>query len=271
MKVAISSDNHIDLNHLDVAAVVYQQAAYLRAQAIDLYIVAGDLFNDFTKSLDFMHALQKEVGPETQVRFIAGNHDMGRGISFTELESPLDPLYLHNQFVDLPGTNWRIIANNGWYDYGFAPEVDLETITNFRQGFYFDRVIDQSISDRERMELVIEQTQSQLQQAALAQKQVLFATHFVPIADELFHPQHRRWQVINSIMGSPRLGKLMEETPFVKEVFYGHQHITVPERQHQQVHYHNVSVGYQRGKRREWTKDDFMQTWIDKTIIKVLT
>lgn len=272
MRVAISSDNHLDVNKLDSAEILKMQADYLLNEKIDIYLIAGDLFNDFEKSLAYVRKLQELVGSGMLVRFIAGNHDMARGISFDELESPVDELYLHNQSLGIPGTNWQIIGNNGWYDYRFAEGVEPERVASFRRNLYFDRQIKQPMTDIERTDLVLKQIGNLLDKSHQEQKQVLFFTHFAPIGDDIMYPKNdARWALVNGIMGSPRTGDLIEQYPNVQNVYYGHMHISAPVRQHQQVAYYNPSVGYNRRRLKEWTQETFMATWIDKLAIKVLT
>ncbi|GAK30071.1 possible phosphohydrolase [Weissella oryzae SG25] len=272
MRIAISSDNHLDINKVDITEVLEQQAQYLLTQKIDIYLIAGDLFNDFNKSLAYVRELQTLVGLAMQVRFIAGNHDMGRGIDFEELESSIDPLYLHNKSLDVPGTDWRIIGNNGWYDYLFAKGVDPAAVATFRRGLYYDRQIKQPMTDYERMDLVLSQTKTLLDKSNQAQKKVLLFTHFAPIDDDILYPVNNpRWLLVNGVLGSPRLGELIERYENVHNVYYGHIHISKLPRQHQGVSYYNPSVGYNHRRLREWTKETFLATWQDKLAIKVLT
>jgi hypothetical protein len=51
MKIAVSVDNHLDVNKIPVSEAVARQAAYLTAQQAAGYFNAGDTFNDFTKSV----------------------------------------------------------------------------------------------------------------------------------------------------------------------------------------------------------------------------
>ena len=50
MKIAVSSDLHLDLNHADVVEIITQQAHYLTHQEIDHYFFVGDAFNDFEQT-----------------------------------------------------------------------------------------------------------------------------------------------------------------------------------------------------------------------------
>lgn len=81
-RIAMTSDNHFDVNRIDSQEMLKQQAEYLVTQQIDYYLIAGDLFNDFQKSMKYVHDLQTELEDATKVLFIAGNHDMLAGVSF---------------------------------------------------------------------------------------------------------------------------------------------------------------------------------------------
>ncbi|KRL17177.1 hypothetical protein FD12_GL001965 [Lentilactobacillus rapi DSM 19907 = JCM 15042] len=50
IKIAASSDNHFDINKVDIDQIVEQQAAYLNENHVDYYLIAGDMFNDFEKA-----------------------------------------------------------------------------------------------------------------------------------------------------------------------------------------------------------------------------
>ncbi|WP_412988783.1 metallophosphoesterase [Pediococcus siamensis] len=264
MKVAVTSDNHLDVNRLDVSETIKQQAAYLAAQAVDLYLIAGDLFNDFGKSLAYVQKLQQELGNQIMVKFIAGNHDMVQGVSFEELEQPLDPSYMHNQYLDIPGSDWRIIGNNGWYDYQFAdnlPEKQTKDFEVWKRAYWIDGSIKQPLSDRERMDLVLDETTHQLKMAQKVQKKVLYYTHFVPRRDYIrYAPEGNLWNMANAYMGSPRLGKLLEQFQ-TDIVVFGHMHIHPQPQQFQKTTYYNQAVGYHTKRINEWQATHFLAEW----------
>ena len=93
MKVAFSSDNHFDLNKINVERAMRAQALYLLNKNVNVYVIAGDLFNDFKQSLAFARNMQDLVKNKLTIRFLAGNHDMGKNVTYEELESDIDELY----------------------------------------------------------------------------------------------------------------------------------------------------------------------------------
>lgn len=258
VRVAISSDNHLDINRQDIADVLAHQAQFLSQADVDVYLIVGDLFNDFTKTVQFVEDLQAQLS-KVRVYFVAGNHDMGRHVTENELENFQHPNYLHNRYVDLPETNWRIIGLNGWYDYGFAPALPAETAAEFHRGRFYDRVIDQHDSDQIRYERSYQQLQQLLQAGTQAQKQMLVMTHFVPVGDDLLPNVNQPRQLVNAMMGSPKTGQLLASYPAVKAVVFGHAHMHAPVRHYGQADFMNVSVGI--GRRNDWLTPDFLSTW----------
>lgn len=262
IKVAMSSDNHFDINRVDVAKMMQKQAEYLWANQVDYYLIAGDLFNDFEKSVAYVENLSQLLAGLVQVRFIAGNHDMLRGISFQELETLQQPNYLHHQFEDVVGTNWRLIGNNGWYDYSLSNQnVSSTDFARWKNAYWVDQTIVQPGSDRDRLELVLQQVESQLKQAKKDHKNVLFMTHFVPKKNFIIDsPDQRMWNMSNAMMGSVKMGELLEKYE-VAYVLFGHLHIHPAPLKSNQTSYYNQSVGYHNKHSNEWLEPDFFAQW----------
>lgn len=173
MKIAISSDNHLDVNRVDVAAIMEAQAAWLKQQEVAHYFFLGDLFNDFTRTQSYFKELADQL-PGVGIHYLAGNHDMIKGASFAEIEENDDPCYFHRRYLDL-GANWRVVGNNGWYNYDFSVYHDQPAeVAKWKRVYWLDSTIDQPISDQAREDLVLGQVASQLTAAKRVGKQVLF-------------------------------------------------------------------------------------------------
>ncbi|MFC6180250.1 metallophosphoesterase [Lactiplantibacillus daowaiensis] len=270
VRIAFSSDNHFDVNRVDASVMMQQQAAYLLAHQVQWYLIAGDLFNDFQRSQQYVVDLQALLGPQTRVLWVAGNHDMVHGVSFDELEKGAFDGYLHNRFMDIPNTDWRIIGNNGWYDYQFALGQGKETARDYAQwkyAFWIDRAIKQPLSDPERATLALTQIETQLAAAQAAHKQVILMTHFVPRADfvPLGHGHHF-WEMARALMGTPRLGTLIDQYQ-VAQVLYGHLHLHPAPRTIGVTTYYDQAVGYGRQRLNEWQTDNFMAEWQLETFL----
>ena len=267
MKIAISSDNHLDSNHLDPDQVSWQQAAVLNQQEVDIYLFAGDLFNDFQRTLDYFRTLQART--RAKVLFIAGNHDMLQNISPPELETFTDPLYFHRQVLEIP--HWYLAGNNGWYDYSFSKLKDNpDQIRRWKKAFWPDGMVQQEESDYQREDRVLAQVKRALDQ--VGDRKILLATHFVP-QKALLWPRgpmvnttrrKRMFEMVQAMLGSQRLGDLINTYPQVKYLVYGHVH---GEHRPQRIGgtvYLNQAVGVKRPRNHEWQRDNFMDQWCYK-------
>ncbi|MDR0899960.1 MAG: metallophosphoesterase [Lactobacillaceae bacterium] len=250
-KVAFSSDNHLDINKQDFMDIMKRQTEYLISNDYDFYFFAGDLSNDFEKTLRFFEDMAIYAGGFVAPFFIAGNHDMGKGISYSELESLEQSQYLHRQRIQIGKTT--VEGNNGWYDYSFVgDDYPIEEIEHFKNGLWYDRVIQQDgVSDKERFETNLEQ---------LRPADIL-VTHFLPNHHQIkrFKDQPR-WDLSNAVMGSDGFGEYVIENNF-KHVIYGHMHIN-EEFENGGVSFHNVSVG----NKKELNDQGFFEVWKNKLL-----
>lgn len=264
IKIGVTSDNHLDVNRLDATLILEQQAAYLKANKFDYYLIAGDQFNDFRKTQTFVTQLNDRLHGQTQVYFIAGNHDMVNGLTYPELQQAIMPAYLHQKYVDMPGTDYRIIGNNGWYDYSFAtnlPKVTAAEFSRWRNAYWIDGGIKGRGEDLAMMQAVLNNVHQQLNAAQQTHKKVLFMTHFVPQPAFIFFSLDRRyWNMANALMGSAHLGQLLEAYQ-VPHVFFGHLHVRHQPTTINGVTYHMAPVGYGLKRLHEWVSQDFMTEW----------
>ena len=276
MKIAVSSDNHLDVNQVPVDTALDLQADWLARQSIDYYLFAGDLFNDYLKTRDYFTHLQARV-PQTHIYYILGNHDLLNHVTADQAEHTTDPRYLHNRAVDLPGSDWRLIGNNSWYDYSFSSYYQQPTaVESWKKVYWLDSSIDQPESDQARMDRVLQQTRTLLDSAQRDHKQVLFLTHFVP-CQYLLAPKpagiktarmERFYQMINAMLGSNRLGQLLASYPNVKAVFYGHVHGVHPPLARANLTYFNQAVGVHKKRHDEWQAATFADQW--KRTVRVI-
>lgn len=267
VKIAFSSDNHFDVNRIDVNQIVMQQAQFLMKQKIDYYVDTGDTFNDFQQTLHYFETLQQLVKSQTKVYFVAGNHDMRRGVTYAELNQDLSPLYLNHKMIKLTGTNNVLIGNNGWYDYSFADQFLLKKQVSFRRwkdALWFDGMIAQPLSDPARMQNELVILRRQFQQIRQQHQQAILATHFVPHQNYMIYSYDKpQWDMINAYLGSRHLEELLNEyRDVVKIVAFGHLHLRDPLQVIDNITYVHRPVGYHRGRRlNEWQSNDFMTEW----------
>ncbi|AIM63506.1 metallophosphoesterase [Weissella ceti] len=249
------SDLHFDINKIDDETAVNVLISVIKRHDLDVLVLVGDTYNDFTRTQQLVQEIS-DRHDNVQVFFVAGNHDMGRNVSAAELEETY-PHYLHKRYVDLPNSNIRLIGHNGWYDYSLSPTVSEEAGWAFHNGLYFDRVIPQNESDLARTDKGLDEMAKLLQQAQADQKEVIFATHFVPIKDDLHVSEDLRLQLVNAMMGSKRVGELLQAQKNVRAVVFGHQHVNPPIRYYDDVPYVNVALGIKK-RHQEWLNIDLM-------------
>ena len=270
VRVAISSDNHLDVNRVNIEQTLAAQAQYLKTTEINYYLHIGDLFNDFVQTQAYMNKLQNKLGQTTRVYYLAGNHDMMNHASFHQLETLPDAHYLHDRFIDLPGTNWRVIGNNGWYDYSFSQfNNDPARIAHWKKVYWLDSATEQPMTDWQRMALVLKQTDQQLKRAQADGKQVLYVTHFAPHHEllakrpALVNTPRRQtvFHMVQAMLGSDRLGELLESYPNVSYVAYGHLHNVHRALQRGHVTYLHQAVGVRNRRVNEWRAPDFITQW----------
>ena len=234
----------------------------------------GDLFNDFTRTQSYFKELADQL-PGVGIHYLAGNHDMIKGSSFAEIEENDDPCYFHRRYLDL-GANWRVVGNNGWYNYDFSVYHDQPAeIAKWKRVYWLDSTIDQPISDQAREDLVLGQVASQLTAAKRVGKRVLFLTHFAPRHQALMvRPtkvkgprMERSFQMIRALMGADQLGDLLEASGVVQTAYYGHLHGLHPTFTHGGVTYVNPAVGVNKKRMNEWQRPTFMEQWAWRTEI----
>ncbi|ERL64163.1 metallophosphoesterase [Schleiferilactobacillus shenzhenensis] len=265
MRVAFSTDLHYDVNHLTASDYFAAQADYFQQHGISVYVLGGDQYNDFQKTVQFVDDFQSFLGTAVKLYFIAGNHDMVSGVTYGELESFQHPAYLHHRVVTLPGTSYALVGNNGWYDYTLAPlgqDKTADEYTRWKKAFWIDSAIDSPLSDQERMDRVLDQVRSDLAQAATAGGRILFVDHFVPRRDFLIYAGDRPyWNMATALMGSRRLGDLLAATPAVDTVVFGHLHHRDPPLLVDGQRYLHTPLGYGLKRAWEWQSHDFLTEW----------
>lgn len=262
VKLAFSVDNHFDVNRIDALLAVRQIARYLVANHYQVYVNAGDTFNDFAQTQQFYHALQQAVGGQVVIRYLAGNHDLVKNVSYQTAQSVVSPLYLHEKTYAVPGTNTVIIGNNGWYDYSLAP-ADLQAsgadFAQWKRAYWIDAAIDQPVSDQARMARVLVTTKRAL--LAAKGRRVIYATHFVPTPLLMVYaPAHPRWQMATALMGSRHLGALLEQFE-VADVVFGHLHRRDQPVVANHTTYHHQPMGYGVRRLNEWQTPDWFAEW----------
>lgn len=120
------------------------------------------------------------------------------------------------------------------------------------------------------MTRVLDQVHHQLGKAQRTGKEVMFLTHFAP-RHELLAPKplgvnsprrERVYQMVNAMMGSDRLGQLLESYSNVKAVFYGHLHQVHHSLYRHHLVYLHQALGVRNKRHNEWQANSFFDQWL---------
>ncbi len=267
MRLAVISDLHLDINRLDVPEVARKMADYLLKEQIAVYVLAGDSFNSLAKTREFVRQLNALLSSKVRVFYLAGNHEMGDGLSFEKYEDHLSDGYLHNQSVDLG--DYRIIGNNGWYDYSFDHgQHDAATIGRFKKSFWYDRRIKQTMTDQKRSVLSQQQVKRAVNEARRAGQKPLIITHFSPDGQlvETIPFSKSKLAILKAYLGSEAFGEQLVAA-HVPVVVSGHIHWRMPKHRIGETAFYNASLGYETKRIHEWSQKDFMTEWEKRLLI----
>jgi Icc-related predicted phosphoesterase len=232
MRIGVTSDIHVDLNALEPGddRVVSALVSALQRQKVDLLILAGDVANDYRRTLEVLHAVEAEA--QLSCLFVPGNHDLwnpnGAAVRDPGAPPPAGPPLppgwgawdsyealkafqgsLCRGPVELPG-DWVAIGDSGWYDYRFGdPQYSTEEFDRmrFEKRLWWDKVNARwDRSTRAVHEHFLHRLSEQLE--AHAGRKVILVLHAVPIRQFTVQPPNRMWRYLNAFLGSPAYGEL---------------------------------------------------------------
>ena len=120
MRTAVISDIHIDINEeYDVIAGI---AEYVRKNAVELLLIAGDITSNPVKTIEAVQKLESLC--KVKVLYVPGNHDMWNQDLSYESNDKIYEMFLEDEHC-LSGKvyetdNHVIIGDSAWYDYSFG-------------------------------------------------------------------------------------------------------------------------------------------------------
>lgn len=241
-KLAILSDLHLDVNHLDAA---YESKLIQTLQDLgitDLHL-AGDLSND-------LDGLSKPFVSRLSNYFITsynlGNHDM-LGLTESDIQS-------HDFKLRRIGRK-QLLSFAGWYDYSFCPEIPFEQNVRTKNTFWFDRKLKRAADDVTTTQNTLRQLEDLLSKLSTIEKaNLIIAMHFVP--EKRFVMTHPKFVKLNAFLGAQGFHDLFVKHG-IQDVVFGHNHrsydVVI-----QGVHYQSRPLGY----RREWAViTDFLKAY----------
>lgn len=220
------SDIHLDMNSNfvgeDLLPVLIDS---LQGKDLDLIIIAGDIGDRVTYTIDILDKIEQEIG--VKVLFIPGNHDVwvdpnesswDSYCKFADHRSSLieKPYFFYNDYV--------IVGEMGWFDYSLVSEkVSPNQIGAEKKDWGDCKYAEWGMEDKELMELMLDKIEKQLK--SFKDKRIIFVTHFVPY--KMFttaSSQYMDWDVCNAFMGSARLGEMLNRYENIEYIIFGHTH-----------------------------------------------
>jgi 3',5'-cyclic AMP phosphodiesterase CpdA len=242
MRLALTSDLHVDHHPEVVERVVAEVHAQTDGAGADVLVVAGDL----SSSVDNLGAALDRLRPAARrALFVPGNHDLwclpGSPSSRERYERLLpdraraagfDPL--GTAPVEIDGL--QFVGVTGWFDYSLRNR-DLDgtfTLEDYRRGAWGrlrwnDKLrihwpdadgapLDDPAICAEQVALL------EAQLARVAGSPTVVVTHHLPFIELTTSMGEPPWDFLNGFLGSDRLGAAIRRAQGVRLVLSGHTH-----------------------------------------------
>jgi putative phosphoesterase len=213
LKLGILSDIHVDLEHPEPDKILDGLAAAMEQNGVDAMVIAGDVAEDYEKTLQFLNALEEKT--KTRCLFVPGNHDI-----WNEHHPDMTAWDIYEALKAFPGNltkgpvwladDWIAIGDIGWYDYSFGGnEYTIEDFDRMKidHRLWQDKVKAKwGKSTIEMHHYFYRKLEKQL--AANQDKKIILVTHALPIMDFTVQPPDRMWKYLNAFLGSRQYGEL---------------------------------------------------------------
>ncbi|SDC34140.1 metallophosphoesterase [Geotoga petraea] len=226
MKISILSDIHVDKQFVESDPIEDALIKVLNEEKPDYLIIAGDIADDYRKSLEILYFLEKNT--KTKILFVPGNHDLWskeNGIENTN-EIYLKMKEFKGNLSNGPVIigNWAIVGDVGWYDYSFAHEkYSLEQLSagnDFNRHWQDKKYVNWQKDDISVTNEFKEKLNQQIDD--LKDKNIILVTHVV--THEKFTVKNRdMWEYFNAYLGTKNYDDLYKKEN-VKYVIMGHVH-----------------------------------------------
>ncbi|MCU6710120.1 metallophosphoesterase [Paenibacillus sp. J5C_2022] len=241
MNIGVLSDLHVDLNNGQCSPSVEDAlCSAIRKRKLELMIIAGDVSNHYTSTLDTLTRLERDSG--IPCLFVPGNHDLWQkegedtdsGTDSSDSMTDPDPYkellaYSHNlgNGPYLIGSDWAVVGDAGWYDYSFGDSSFSEE--QFRERTKGERVWKDKLyvrwgrSDCEVSDFFYDRLKAQLE--SLKNRQVIVVTHTLAHREFTVPLPNEEWRYFNAFLGSSKYGELIKAyADSVRYAVSGHVH-----------------------------------------------
>lgn len=287
MRIATVSDLHLD--HPQNQALFVRVVMKIHEEAADLVIVAGDI----SHRLERLEAGLKALLQVTRaVLFVPGNHELwqpeapeGSFDSWHRYRVELAEAVTSAGAHYLPKAHYEtgrlaVVGTVGWYDYSFLlPEIktglDEAQIRSKRFGrgvwndvryVCFRNSDGEPMSDPEVARQLESDFEAQLQALERSPQieEIIAVSHHLPYASLAFRTHSLPWEFFSAYMGSESLGQILDRSPKLRWVVFGHSHVPRSARIGQKQVY-NRPMGYPR-ERRGMTAEEELEAsigWIE--------
>lgn len=228
MKIAVLSDIHFDINTSESDSLEKALISHLKRVSPDYFILAGDLSNNYEKTLYYLEKIQNESG--VKVLFVPGNHDLWN-IEQPEKTTP----FIYEKLKEFEGNicdnsvelndEWVVMGDTLWYDYSFADrKFSLEDLRTgkFTGRNWKDKIyIDWETGDIEMTNRFIRKLHGQIKKNI--GKNIILVSHM------LTHPHftvrnNELWKYFNAYLGTGNLERIYKDYPNIKYSIMGHVH-----------------------------------------------
>lgn len=249
MRCGFISDIHIDINK--EYPVLENLVAISKEKKCDILIVAGDIAEDYRKTIAAMDLLNESI-PSW---FVPGNHDLwvpeGSSLTSKEIYDILseDEHCLIGHPLVLEEADTLIVGDTGWYDYSLAGNHPLHLFEGmkFNGRVWQDSIRNRSFTsdNRATCEWMLSKLGFQLSGRWNYSNRIA-VTHMIPIKEFRVPADWKDWSFFNAFLGSSEFGELFEREGVTLSVS-GHVHFR-KQFEHGGTTYICPCLGYER----EW-------------------
>lgn len=225
MKIAFSSDFHIDINKENI---INEIKKHLKQENVDIFCFAGDMSTDINLTIHTLKEIENEL--KIKVLSVTGNHEMWDD----SFKSSFDIInYFNTKASNISVMNkpfefkdWVILGNMGWYDFTTAKPYFYEkqlNKMNYKGNHWEDKKYCNwnHLNVKEVAKHFENELEKQLQY--YKNKNIILITHIVPFIECIKTHATKEMNYFNAFIGNIHIGELAQKYN-VKISHFGHTH-----------------------------------------------